>query len=1005
MRKYYYIFIGIAGCFISLLGWQSYYVIEKQIQFALSETLNTTLRITQQGIESWVSENKHTINTLVSSDHVISLTEQLLAIDRTPKSLSNSPFQKEIRVFIQPTLIWHKLSGFFLISVDNINLASARDENIGAVNLLTQQPGIMQKLMSGETVVTLPQPSDVPLKNEEGRLTPLYPTMLMGAPIKDKSNKIIAFLTLRIDPSIDFIKVFHRGQLGKTGETYAFNRQGVLISNSRFDDQLRTLGIIDKNQASILNVTLRAISPEISSVDPQGEQRNFTHMAQSALKGHSSSTLLPYPDYRGKDVVGAWAWNEMLGLGIATEQDADEALRPLNTARQMFILFFSIILGGFLCGAILSELSRRKLLAEIDARKSAEKESHKLSMAIEQSPSSVMMTDLKGVIEYVNPKFSEVTGYSRSEVIGENIRMLQAEEGSSTTHSDVWNQLTSGNSWVGELINQRKDGQEYIELIKIAPLFGEDGLTTNYISVTEDITERKKSEQETEYSKLMLECVLDTVGEAIITINKDSVIIMANQATAEMWKYNVNDLIGMDLCELMPEKYREAHKKGIQRCLSSGEAKVLNQRKDLEGLRATGEVFPMEILISETRFDEQWIFTAALRDITEREAAERVMRRIQKMDAIGELSGGLAHDFNNLLGIIIGNLDLISRKVEAGSKLLERIEIARNAALRGAELTRRLLNFARQAPLSTSLVNVNAVLGNIQKMIGQSLAAKITIETILSDDLWMVELDPGDLEDALVNLSMNARDAMPNGGKLIFETRNTILDNTLSLQKITVPPEEYVEVVISDTGEGMTKEVSERIFDPFFSTKEKNKGTGLGLAMVYGFVQRTKGQIYVYSEVGIGTTFKIYFPRSVSKGAAKLLPREDIGVTPKGTETILIVDDEKALVAVAQETLRELGYKTIFAYNAEQALEILEENRTIDLVFSDVVMPGSMGGFELAEVVLSRYPNIKVLLTSGFTGNMEISKISQQWENELLSKPYRRQQLAKQIRKVLEGSN
>ncbi|MFQ3197991.1 MAG: PAS domain S-box-containing protein [Paraglaciecola sp.] len=1005
MRRYYYIFIAIGACLIPLLGWQSYSVIEKQIQFAVYETLNTTLNITQQGIESWVSENKHTVDTLVASDQVILLTEQLLAIERTPETLLNSPVQKYIRKFIQPTLTWHKLSGFFLISVDNINLASTRDENIGVVNLLTRQPEIMQKLMNGETVVTLPQPSDVPLMNEEGILTAHYPTMFMGAPVKDKNNKIIAFLTLRIDPSIDFIRVFQRGRLGKTGETYAFNRQGVMISNSRFDNQLRKLGIIDKNQVSILNVTLREFLLGPSSIDSQSEKRNFTHMAQSTLEDHSANTLYPYPDYRGIDVVGAWVWNEKLGLGIATEQDADEALRPLNTARKMFILFCSIILGGFLCGAILSELSRRKILGEIDARKFTEKELHKLSTALEQSPSSVIISDIEGVIEYVNPKFSDVTGYSSSEVIGKHISWLRAGGDSTDIYNKVRNQLASGHSWTGELINVRKDGKEYIELIKIAPLLDQNGVTTNYISLTEDITARKKNEGETEYSKLMLESVLDTVGEAIITINKDGIIIMANQATADTWKHNIEDLIGMSLCELMPEKYREAHMNGMKRYLSSGKAKVLNQRIELEGLRATGEIFPIEVLISDTRFGEQRLFTAALRDITQRESTERTMRRMQKMDAIGELSGGLAHDFNNLLGIIIGNLDLIGRKVEAGSKLQERIDIAQNAALRGAELTRRLLNFARQSPLSTSIVNVNVVLTNIEKMIGKSLTSKISIETILCDDLWMVELDPGDLEDAIVNLAINARDAMPNGGRLIFETRNTVLDDTIYLQKVTVEPGEYVEVVISDTGEGMPKEVSERIFDPFFSTKEKNKGTGLGLAMVYGFVKRTKGQIYVYSEVGIGTTFKIYFPRSVSTSVPKLLPGEDIGIIQKGTETILVVDDEKALVTVAQETLRELGYTTMCAYNADEALKILAENKAIDLVFSDVVMPGSMGGFDLAVAVTSKYPNIKVLLTSGFTGNMETSEMYQQWEKDLLTKPYRRDQLAKNIRKVLEGSN
>ncbi|ABM03785.1 PAS/PAC sensor hybrid histidine kinase [Psychromonas ingrahamii 37] len=1005
MQRYYYLIITVGTCLFLLLGWQSYSNIEKQLRFALFETFNTTLSLTQQGVQSWVNENQHTVNTLAVADEVISLTEQLLAIKRTPESLKISALQSQIRKIIQPTLASHKLSGFFLISLDDINLASTRDENIGLVNLLSKQPNFLNKLKSGETVVTLPQVSDVLLENQEGKTMSNYPTMFMGTPVRDKNNKIIALLTLRIDPASNFIPLFQRGRLGETGETYAFNRQGVLISSSRFDDQLRNLGLLDKNQSSILNVTLPEFSLETSSIGDQGEKSSLTRMVQSALKGQSSSALLPYIDYRGIEVVGAWAWVEKLNLGIATTQDTDEALGPLNTARKIFIIFCSITIFGFFFALTLSELSRRKLLTEIKARQFAEKELHKLSIAVEQSPSSVMITDLEGIIEYVNPKFTEVSGFSRLETIGKNARILQDHGCSSDNYLDMWKQLRSGKSWIGELINQRKDGKEYIELIKMAPLVDQQGVTTNYIGVTEDITERKKNERETEYSKLMLESVLNTVGEAIITANKDGYIIMANQATADIWKHNIDDLIGMNLCELMPEKYREAHRNGMKRYLLSGQGKVLNRRIELEGLLATGEIFPMEILISDTRFGEERMFTAALRDITERKATERKMRRMQKMDAIGELSGGLAHDFNNLLGIIIGNLDLMSRKLEAGSKLLEQLETTQNAALRGADLTRRLLNFARHSALSSSIVNVNSVLANIQKMIAKSLTSKISLKTIFSDDLWMVKLDPGDLEDAIVNLSINARDAMPNGGELIFETRNIVVDNNVSQQKANLTPGEYVEVAVSDTGTGMSKEVSEYIFDPFFSTKEKNKGTGLGLTMVYGFVQRSKGQIYVSSKVSIGTTFKIYFPRSFSTSAAKLPLPEEISMIQTGTETILIVDDEKELAAVAQEMLRELGYTTICAYSAEEALKIIEEDRTIDLVFSDVVMQGAIGGFELAVAVANRYPNLKVLLTSGFTGQVESFDKYAQWEKNIITKPYRRDQLAKRIRATLDGSN
>ena len=1003
MRRYHYVFTIIVMCMLPLLGWQSYSLIANQIRITLSETLNTTVILTKQGVESWVNENKNTVNALANSKQIIELTKQLIDVESEPLALLNSPAQQGIRSVIKPLLKWHKLEGFFIISLDNISLASSRDDNIGSVNLLATQFSIMQKLNNGETVVTLPQLSDVPLQDKENNSVELRPTMFMAAPIKDEYNKIIAFLSLRIDPSIEFSKIFDRAQLGKTGETYAFNNKGLMISSSRFDEQLRKFGLIDENQNSILNVTLNEFSPVISSIASQGEKSNFTHMAQAAPKDQSSFTLLPYPNYRGIDVVGAWLWSETLGLGIVTELDAEEALRSVGYTRYIFILFCLAILVGLFTAIIIFELSQKKLLAEIEARKYTQKELNKLSMAVEQSPSSVMITDLNGIIEYVNPRYLEVTGYSASEIIGRNTKILQDSVNSSDIYADVQNQLDAENRWFGEIAQKRKNGDECIELTKIGLLRDEGGIAINYIFMTEDITDRKKSERQIEYSKLMLECVLNTVGDAIITINTGGVIVMANQATEDMWGRDITDLMGMDVRELMPEKYREAHRNGLTHYIETGEASVLNQKINLEGLRANGEIFPIEAVISDTMFKEERMFTAAMSDITERQSNERTIRRMQKMDAIGEISGGLAHDFNNLLGIIIGNLDLMTRKVKDDSKLRERIEVIQKAALRGSELTRRLLNFSRHSPLSTSIVNVNLVLSNIKKMIGKSLTSKISIKTMLSDDLWMVELDPSDLEDMIVNLSLNSRDAMPDGGILIFETRNTVLEDITLLKQVKVKSGKYIEIVVSDNGEGMSKAVSEHIFEPFFTTKDKNQGTGLGLSMVYGFVKRSEGQIYVYSEIGLGTTFKIYLPCAVSGSKEKEVPYEEILDIPKGTERILIVDDETELVSIAEEILSELGYETICAYSGEEALEHLEKNTAIDLLFTDIVMPGSIGGFELASIVSTLYPNIKVLLTSGFAGKRKTSKGNEKWTKLILSKPYRRDQLALNIRRTLEG--
>ena len=869
----------VAGAlFVAFLGWWSFSLIKEEIQHSVGKSMQTTLSITQQGLRSWVEENTHTVNTLARSPQVVSLTNQLLKVPRTPKALINSPAQNQARSLFRPLLDSHELRGFFIIAPDNISLASTRDSNTGTKNLLTKLPNSLQDLWEGKTIVSLPQASDVPLKNRDGVLTPNYPTMFMGAPIKDESNQVIALLTMRIDPFNNFTKVLQRGRVGDSGETFAFNRNGVLISNSRFDDKLQKLGIIEGNSVSMLNVHLRVPNeaPSSTSSSATSEQTQpFTRMAQSAISGQSGFSLQKYPDYRGIEVVGAWVWDSKLGMGIATEQDAVEAFHTLQSARNIFAIFCSIIFGGFVFTTLSSEFKQRRLVGEIEARKASEKELEKLSIAVDQSSASVVITDLDGTIEYVNPRFTEVTGYLSSEAIGKNPKILQSGKISPDIYEDMWRQLTSGEPWSGELINKRKNGDEYIEFATIAPLVDENGTATNYVAVKEDITERKTTEE--------------------------------------------------------------------------------------------------------------------------------ALRRSQKMDAIGELTGGLAHDFNNLLGIVIGNLDLMSGKIDPESKLQERLVTAQNAALRGAELTRRLLNFSRQSPQAHSPINVNEVLADVEKLISKSLTSNISFEPTLDENLWMSELDPGDLEDAIVNLSLNARDAMESGGRVIIETRNIILDENAANFKSDVKPGEYVEIAVSDNGSGMSKEVSEKIFEPFFSTKEKDKGTGLGLAMVYGFVQRSKGHISVYSEEGIGTTFRIYLPRSLSVSERTVKRSENREAAPKGTETILIVDDEKELAAVAEGILDELGYTTICANSGDEALRALKENGSIDLVFSDVVMPGSIGGFELAEAVSIEYPSVRVLLTSGFTGKMKISKSFKKWENELVFKPYRDIELAKRIRQTLDA--
>jgi len=399
--------------------------------------------------------------------------------------------------------------------------------------------------------------------------------------------------------------------------------------------------------------------------------------------------------------------------------------------------------------------------------------------------------------------------------------------------------------------------------------------------------------------------------------------------------------------------------------------------------------------------------TSLVQDISEQMETEKSLRQSQKMEAVGQLTGGVAHDFNNMLGIIMGNLELLRDKMQENNRATEYIDSALNAAERGVKINRKLLSFSRHTFGELRKTNVNEFIIGMKNLISKSLTPRITIETHLANDIWASNIDPTDFEDTLLNLSLNARDAMPDGGSLIIETTNKILDESYVRQNPDSSAGEHILVAVSDTGTGMSPEVRDKIFLPFFTTKEVGKGTGLGLSMVYGFIQRSGGHIKIYSEPGKGTTFHIFLPKSAEELSAEDVTRplthEEL---PRGNETILVVDDEEELLNVAVSYLKKLGYKTVTAMSSKQALEVLKKDHQINLLFSDVVMAGNMDGFGLGIEVLKKHTNVKVLLTSGFTANQQKATVAdkplkEELSKNILNKPYNLAELAKAVRQAL----
>ena len=404
----------------------------------------------------------------------------------------------------------------------------------------------------------------------------------------------------------------------------------------------------------------------------------------------------------------------------------------------------------------------------------------------------------------------------------------------------------------------------------------------------------------------------------------------------------------------------------------------------------------------ELRVLNERLETRVAEAVTERETVFAALQQAQKMETIGKLTGGVAHDFNNLLQVISGNLQLLARDVQGNDKAERRVANALSGVQRGSKLASQLLAFGRRQPLEPRVLNIGRFLGGMEDMLRRALGEAIAIEVITSGGLWNCQADPTQLENAILNLAINARDAMAGTGKLTIEAANASLDDAYTSGLDDVPPGQYVMLAVTDTGTGIDPKLIEQVFEPFFSTKPEGQGSGLGLSMVYGFVKQSGGHVKIYSELGHGTTLKLYLPRV--RGREELVAASPETVTMRGgNETILVAEDDPDVQATVVELLTDLGYIVLRANDAQSALSVIESGVAIDLLFTDVVMPGALKSPELARLARARLPELMVLFTSGYTENAIVHDGRLDVGVELLSKPYTREQLARKVRAVLEG--
>ncbi|MGH6958907.1 MAG: PAS domain S-box protein, partial [Dongiaceae bacterium] len=520
------------------------------------------------------------------------------------------------------------------------------------------------------------------------------------------------------------------------------------------------------------------------------------------------------------------------------------------------------------------------------------------------------------------------------------------------------------------------------------------------VGLRADVTRLKQQEAALRDSEERYRRLVEATPDAVL-VHQNGEIILANSACLALFGATRTDqIIGKSPLQFLHPDERAVPDGQVRSLIKLEKPLALSARKVL---RLDGSVADVDITATPLVDEGRSTALVILRDVTDRKAAEEQLRSAQKMEALGQLTGGVAHDFNNLLMVIIGNLELASEHLGADAQLQRQIGMALAAAERGAGLTHRLLAFARRQALQPERLDLNQLVDELTELLHLTLSEKIEIDIVTQPGLWAAVADRVQVENALVNLAVNARDAMPAGGRLTIETANAHLDADYAYRNADAMPGDYVMLEVSDTGTGMPSEIIARAFDPFFTTKDVGKGSGLGLSVIYGFAKQSGGHLKIYSQVGHGTAVRLYLPRAATDERGATQTRTPSAQMPEGAETILVVEDDPAVRDVTVARLLDLGYHVLEAPNGGAARRILADGTPIDLLFTDVVMPGALNGIELADESRRLVPGLKVLLTSGYPAHAPANHGEVELGSEFLPKPYQKHELARKVREVLDA--
>ncbi len=613
---------------------------------------------------------------------------------------------------------------------------------------------------------------------------------------------------------------------------------------------------------------------------------------------------------------------------------------------------------------------------------------------------AIFLMDTDHKIRMCNKAMEDFVGKTNKEIVGRSCYELMHDSSRPVEGCPI--QCMKG-SLKRESMELELDGKYYH--ITADPVLNDDGELIEIVHTIKDITDRKRIEKELRESEEKYRLLADNVSDIIFIMSTDLKFIYISPSVYKITGYTVEEVIEQPIEDVMTVDSYETALELFEKDLAKDLKDISGSRTlDLELKHKNGSIIWIEVIVS-FLFNQDGVpdrIMGTIRDISERKQLEEQLRQALKMEAIGRLAGGVAHDFNNALTTIMGISELLLMKMDPEDYVSGGINEIRRAGNQCAGLTRQLLAFARKQPMEMKVLDLNNVIINIDKMLSRLIGEDVKLEQCLTSDLKSIKADIGQIEQIILNLAVNARDAMPNGGKLIIETANVFLDEDYADRHISITSGHYVMLAVSDTGSGMDKETSSKVFEPFFTTKEESKGTGLGLSTVYGIVKQSNGYIWVYSEQEMGTVFKIYFP--IVDEVADVI-EEETHTAPgrfQGSETILLVEDDDSTRKTITKILSRIGYIILEAVDGEEAVKISQEyNKPIHLVISDVVLPG-MNGKELTEKLISQYPDIKAIYMSGYTDNIVVQHDIIDKGEEFFQKPLRPGLLLSKVRSILE---